>query len=60
MLLEARSYSRLSLPEQRVDETEKNLNNNQDIESGVTEMNGKNTATSTFDSKNRSLQRTQT
>lgn len=61
MLLEARSYSRLSLPEQRSSDNEienSNLNNNRDIESGVVETNGK-TATSTFD-KTRSLQRTQT
>ncbi|XP_063707656.1 mucin-2 [Culicoides brevitarsis] len=62
MLLEARSYSRLSLPEQRTtDEIEnyKTNNNNGDVESGMIESNGK-TATSTFDSKTRSLQRTQT
>uniref|UniRef100_A0A336M2H6 CSON010773 protein n=1 Tax=Culicoides sonorensis TaxID=179676 RepID=A0A336M2H6_CULSO len=61
MLLEARSYSRLSLPEQRISDNELEIssnNNNRDIESGVVETNGK-TATSTFD-KTRSLQRTQT
>lgn len=61
MLLEARSYSRLSLPEQRSTDNELeslNINNNRDIESGTNETNGK-IATSTLD-KTRSLQRTQT